>query len=1385
MREDGARITHHATICVSERPSGRNEKNMNKKNIADIYPLSPMQQGMLFHSLYAPESGVYVEQTSCLLQGDLDGAAFIRAWEALLQRYDILRTGFISKGLKEPVQVVHRRVALPVKELDWREYTAGQQEIMLENLLAAERRAGFDLAQPPLMRLALARTGENACRFVWTYHHILLDGWSLPILFQELFVLYEWLRRGEEPPLPRPRPFRDYIAWLRRQDKGKAAAFWQKTLKGFAAPTPLVVNRPAAAQPAEGEYRELDAALPPETTAALKNLARREQLTLNTFVQGAWALLLHRYSGHDDVLFGATVSGRPPELPGSEQMVGLFINTLPVRVQINREQSVLEWLKTLQMQQIELRQYEYSPLVDVQGWSDVPRDLPLFNSILVFENYPIESAAPNGESSLSLSDIRSVEQTNFPLTVVAGAAETLHLKIAYDGRLFAEDTIRRMLGHLGALLQGMADDPARPPVDLPLLTEAEWRQIREEWNGRAADYPLHLPVSKLFEAQAAKTPEAIAVVSENGRLTYDELNRRANQLARHLQKRGVGPETIVGISVSRSPEMLAGIWGILKAGGAYLPLDPAYPAERLAFMLEDAQPKLVLTQSGAANEAVANLPAASLVYLDEDWAEIGQEDEGNLVTAASPDNLAYIIYTSGSTGKPKGVLLQHRGLVNFAEALIEAYGLGGSNQQRVLQFASLSFDASIPEIFTALLSGAALYLPPQDAIADPEKLRRYLQTNRISLITMPPTMLRLLPADDLPDLRVAISAGETCTPDLARRWGRGRRFFNGYGPTEATVGPALNEVDPDNLPPEAASVPIGRPIANMQIYLLDKARRPVPTGVPGEIYVGGVGLARGYLNRPELTAERFVQFSVFSGQFSVFSGQYSASDSLNTAHCAPRTVYRTGDLARRLPGGALEFLGRVDNQVKLRGFRIELEEVEAVLTQHEGVAAAVVALREDRPGEKQLAAYLIAAEGTAVDETALYDWLRQKLPAYMIPARFVALEEFPLLPNGKVDRKRLPAPDRLRGEDAGCAPPRDDLEAGMVKIWEDVLGVRPIGVTDNFFALGGHSLLAVRVIAQMQQKLAQSLQLADLFQTPTIAGLAALLRRREDAPPGPALIGLQTRGEKRPLFFVHPSGGSAHWYVELARHLDGERPFYAIQAQGVYGDAPLHATIEEMAAAYVPLIRERQPEGPYLLGSWSMGVVVAYEMARRLAAQGETVAALIILDQGPVLPADEPEDDAAYYVQVFGKHAPLSLERLRQMTADEQVRHVLAEAQKAGWITPDVTPEQFRLFVRALRTHTEAWRAYEPRPYPGPLTLFRAAIQEEAGLPPDMGWRELALGGVTVLETPGDHLSMIQEPRVQILGEQLRACLNEAEEAEHYQKQGQRHRGHFVGNYSA
>jgi amino acid adenylation domain-containing protein len=1314
---------------------------MNKKNIADIYPLTPMQQGMWFHSLAAPDSGVYVEQLSLTIEGHLDTAAFLHAWDQVIRRHPILRTAFVGEGLKEPVQAVYRQVTLPCTEDDWSHLTPSEQEAQLTAFLQSDRQHGFNLNRPPLMRLSLIRLGKAATQFTWTYHHLLLDGWSLPILLQEVMAFYEAERQGETLTLPPARPFRDYILWLKRQDTSKAEQFWRGTLDGFTAPTPLVVDRPGNGETAV-HFDEIDEALTLQETAGLQALGRRHGLTLNTFVQAAWGLLLHRYSGEDDVLFGATVSGRPPDLPGAEMMIGLFINTLPVRVKIDPERPLLDLLHDVQAQQAELRQYEYSHLVQIQGWSAVPRGRPLFESILVFENYPIEETEPGEAGSLALRNIRSAEQTNFPLTVVAGVDEQVHLKIVYDCGLFDRQTAERMMGHLRTLLAGMITHPDKPIAALPLLTDKEYEQLLNWGSGHVTDYPLDLCTHELFEALAQSQPEETAVVYGDIKLTYLELNQHANQLAHHLQKLAVGPEALVGICVERSLEAIIGLLGVLKAGGAYLPLDPSYPPDRLAFMIADSQPRVLLTVSHLQSAILETLPIVNrqtkIINLDTDWSTIATESAENPSTTTTASNLAYVIYTSGSTGKPKGVLLQHRGLFNFVNALIYEYG-AARRGSRVLQFAPFSFDASVAEIFIALLSGAALYLPAQATIQSPDDLHRYLQENEISLATMPPSMLKLLSSEDLPALGTVISAGEACTPDIVDRWAPGRQFFNGYGPTEVTVGPALYRAKPE-MADTLTAVPIGRPIANTQMFLLDANQRSVPVGVPGEIHIGGLGLARGYLNRPSLTAEKFVP------------NRFQANRAAR--------LYKTGDLARYLPDGNMEFLGRIDHQVKVRGYRIELGEIEAALREHTGVETAILMVREDSPGDQRLVAYVVPVGEAMLETSALRRTLQEKLPAYMIPSAFVVMDSLPLTPNRKIDRKALPAPEGVRATGTGFIAPRNPLEAQITQIWEDVLDVRPIGIQDNFFALGGHSLLAVRVMAQIQEKIASAAALVDLFQGPTIEHLAVTLQRYVQTEAPKPLVALQSQGEKRPLFFVHPSGGSIHWYVELARQMGTERPFYAFQAEGINGNGRLLTTIEEMAAQYINAMRDVQPAGPYQIGSWSMGVVIAYEMAQQLTAAGEIVSLLAILDQGPTLPAAEPESDAAYLVEVFGKELSLSLDDLQQLNADAQIAHVFEKARAVNWITPDVTLTQFRQFVRVLRTHTEAWRSYEIRPYPGPITLFRAEIQDDkSATDTDMGWDKLALGGVTIYDVPGDHLSMIHDPHVQKLAEQLKNCL--------------------------
>jgi amino acid adenylation domain-containing protein len=852
----------------------------------------------------------------------------------------------------------------------------------------------------------------------------------------------------------------------------------------------------------------------------------------------------------------------------------------------------------------------------------------------------------------------------------------------------------------------------------------------------------------VFAERARQTPDAVALTFEGGDVSYRELDRRANQLAHHLRRQGVGPETLVALLVERSPDAIVGILGVLKAGGAYLPLDPQHPRERLRFLLDDAQTPVLVTEQSLQHLA----PAGSMrvVRLDADRDAIAAESVAPPVNTATPDNLAYVIYTSGSTGQPKGALIRHRGVVNFALACARTIGM--NEQDRMLQFFTLGFDASVTEIFMTLLSGATLCMARREDTLATSDLLRFLRDQAVSVVLFPPSLLKLTPAAALPDLRIVISAGEACTREIVAQWAPGRRFFNAYGPTETTVGPTIYSVDAEAGVGDG--VPIGKPIANMTVYVLDERRQPVPIGVPGELYIAGVGLALGYLNRPQLTAERFVELQL-------------ADCGLRGSQFPPIRAYRTGDQVRFLPDGNLEYLGRLDHQVKIRGFRIELGEIEAQLEQHPAIRQAAVLAREDQPGEKRLVAYVAADAGAAPAFEELRAFLQRKLPDYMLPAALVRLDALPVTTNGKVDRKALPAPDGVRPQlRRAFVAPRDLMESQLAQLWEDVLDVRPIGVTDNFHELGGHSLLAVRIVGQIAQRAGIQLPLLTLFQHPTIEGLAGALRRMQHELPDATIVRLNAQPadsaatENLPLFLVHPSGGSVHWYLKLADALGRDQPVYGIQARGLNGDAELHTRIEDMAADYIAALRAVQPQGPYQLGSWSMGVIFVYEMARQLAEQGEPVALLAMLDQGPDVPGVRPDAGAEYLMQVFGKHLPLERELLAPLGDDEQIRYVLDLARRTGWVHPDMTDEQFRHFVTVLRTHTQAWWDYAPKPYAGRVTLVRAAEQTADPAPPaDWGWSRLALGGVEIHEVPGDHIAMMDDPHVRALADCLRASI--------------------------
>jgi natural product biosynthesis luciferase-like monooxygenase protein len=1412
--------------------------------VIEAYPLSHVQEGMLFHHLEG-RRGVYLEQIVGVLMEDVDPAAFEEGWRRVQARHAQLRVGFRWEGLPQPVQDVHEEVPFPFHFEDWR--GEASPEDRLRSFLRRDRKEGFDLRRPPLMRVSLFRLADAEYRFVWTFPHLLLDGRSFPRVIEEAFAFCQALRDGEQLVLPPPPPYRRYVEWLRDRDASADEAFWRQALAGLSGPTSIGLRQPSAA-PDEGEESgERELRLPRESTSALREWAGRHGLTLGTLVQGAWALLLARYGDEDEVVFGITRAGRRA-LSNADEMVGVLINTLPARTRVDAAAPLVPWLRDLRGRLRAMAAHEHAPLVKLQGWSQVPAGTPLFESILVYDSESLEAALRRKGGAWQGRRFQLLERTSYALTLYAYGDPELWLKVSYERRRFEDAAVSRMLGHLCTLLESMPHGSEARLGELPLLTEPERRLLLVERNDTRRDCPAPATLHGQFEAQAQRTPGAVAVIFEDQSLTYAELDARANRLARHLQGLGVTHETLVGVSMERSLEMMVALLGVLKAGGAYVPLDPRYPRERLSFMLQDAQVSVLLTQGRLAE----GLPApARVVRLDSDWEQIARNSEGPVSSAASGSSLAYVIYTSGSTGKPKGVMVEHGSVVNFFSGLDERLQADAGGVW--LAVTSLSFDISVLELFWTLargfkvviqreadrvatpspsrprrgmefslfyfasdegerssdkyrlllegarfadrngfsaiwtperhfhafgglypnpaVAGAALavitqrlqiragsvVLPlhnplrvaeewalvdnlsggrvgvsfasgwqPNDFVLAPEnyaerkelmfrwidrvrrlwrgeavalpgpsgtpvevrtlprpvqhelpvwvtsagsaetyrmageiganvlthllgqsvaelaeklaayrrawkengfpgaghvtlmlhtfvgdsdeevreKVRgpmtaylrtsmglikdvassfpvfrnappgedfdeafrrlppgdmqalldhafaRYFETsgllgssstclrmverlqdigvdevaclidfgvasdevlahlehldrvrreaNRaasarddyslpaqaarhgVTHLQCTPSMASLLVTDEgshatLRRLRKLLVGGEALPGPLAaelRRLVPGE-VINMYGPTETTIWSSTHRLDGGDGA-AAATVPIGRPIANTEFYVVDRGGRLVPEGVAGELLIGGPGVARGYLNRPDLTRDRFV-----ADTFGARPGG---------------RLYRTGDLVRYRSDGALEYLGRTDQQVKIRGHRVELGEIESLLRGHPGVRETVVVAREDAPGDHRLVAYLVPEEGALPTSEGLRRHLRDQLPEHMVPSAFVLIGALPLTPNGKVDRRALPAPQSARSESAGpFVSPQSELERAIAAIWQDVLGVSRVSTQDNFFDLGGHSLLAVQVHSRLRQVMDREVSLTDLFRFPSIRVLAAHL----------------------------------------------------------------------------------------------------------------------------------------------------------------------------------------------------------------------------------------------------------------------------------------------------
>jgi amino acid adenylation domain-containing protein len=1084
----------------------------------NLRPLSHGQRAMWFQHQVAPDSIQNPFYTVRVLS-PLDVPLLRNIFQTIVNWHDSLRMTFeLHEG--EPVYRVHDEYESFFVHEDANEWSEEELTIRLKE----ETDRPFDLERGPLFRVYVFTRSETDYVLMFAAHHIIIDLWSMAIILNELSILYPGVLDGsidlDKIPSPHKYHYDDFVRWQEKMlpsRKGeKLWRYWSETLAGD---LPVLELQPDRPRPPVQTFngRSLSYQLDMDLTNQLKGVAKQHGVTLFHILVATYNTLLFRYTGQEDLIVGAPMIGRSKT--AFTGVVGYFVNPVALRTQLNGDMKfsdlLLQIRKTV-LEAISKHDYPFSLLVEKLHPERDPRHLPIFQTMFVYQKtHPMyddrlsKFALDIDGLEMELAGLKmetmSLEKDTaaFDLTfMMAEMAESVGATITYNTDLFDESTISRLWWHYKKLLLEIVVDAERAISEIPILTDEELNTLLVQFNNTRQSFPEDECIHQLFENQVVRTPEAVAVSIDNNSITYGELNRRANRLAHYLKAMGVGPDTVVGLFVERSLEMIVGMLAVLKAGGAYVPMDPVYPMDRLAFMLQDARVPILLTQSSLMDR----LPTLTcrVLYLDKEWESTARKYveviynqsmdhitlDDNPSCDATPDNLAYVIYTSGSTGRSKGVMVQHRGVSNLVNAQTKGFGI--TAKSRVLQFASISFDASVSEVFMTLLNGARLVLARRETLLSAPDLQKLLEDQEITTVTLPPSLLSLLPAEELTTLETVISAGESCPPEIGERWSRGRRFYNAYGPTECTIGPTYflyndshlsgaskkrrSAVDALEEQTRPASIPIGQPIDNTQIYLLDKDLQPVPLGVPGEICIGGVGLARGYLGRPEMTSEKFIP-----NPFSIEHDE---------------RLYRTGDLGRFLPDGNIEFIGRTDYQVKVRGFRIELGEIESILNNHRLVKQSVVVLQGDDLSNKKLAAYVIPEDNTTLSVNDLRDQVRKYLPEYMMPSGFKIMDYLPLNASGKVDRRRLPDIDAdPREREAAYVPPQTGLERNIAAIWQEVLKVEIVGMDDNFFDLGGHSLLMTKAHVRLQQVLEQEFSIIELFSHPTVRSLAEFVNQ--------------------------------------------------------------------------------------------------------------------------------------------------------------------------------------------------------------------------------------------------------------------------------------------------
>lgn len=1143
-----------------------------RDQVQDMYYLSPMQEGMLFHTLHHQEKGFYVEQMDMNVKGTLRHDLLERSMNIIVERYDIFRTVFLHERVKRPVQVVLKERPFTLDVVDLQDLSEDEQLERIEKFKQQDQLRGFDLSKDSLMRASVFQTGPASYRWIWSYHHILLDGWCFGLVVQELFAIYHALLHDVPYKLEPVKPYKEYIQWLEKQDKQASLQYWQQSLAGFDGQFTFKEQRK---QTNEHELGEIEWSMSKEETAALSELALQQNATLSSALQSVWSILLSRYQRSNDVLFGTVVSGRPADLAGVDRMVGLFINVIPRRIQLTDHMTFRALLSETQQQSLAAEPHQYIPIYDIQAKTGQQH---LIDHIVVFENVP---AAKKDEKEARLGftveDMNVYEKSNYDLNLLASPGEELQLKLSFNKRAFDPQFVHKLKEQLSLLINEAVKHPEQSVHTLSLVTKQEKQLILEEWNAPELEHD-QLYLSKWFEHNVRKQPNAVALSAEEQTMTYAELNEQANRLARHLQKNGAAHQTVIAILADRTPELIVSLLAVLKAGAAYVPIDPDYPESRIQYMLKDSGATHLLTHSSFIGQAKGLGFAGTYLFADDQ--EILLMSSENLPLEAGLHDTAYIMYTSGTTGQPKGIMTTHS---NIARVVKNTNYLTISETDTLLSLSNSVFDGFTFDVYGALLNGAKLVLPKKDTILDMHELTELIKRESISVMFVPTALFNLLvdeETDWMRSVRKVLFGGERASVQHVRKafdvMGKGR-LINVYGPTESTVFATYYPVD-EAPPLEAHSIPIGKPINQTGAYILSQQGQLQPIGMVGELCLSGKGLAKGYLNRSDLTKEAFITHPFAAGE----------------------RLYRTGDLAYFRADGLIEYAGRVDDQVKIRGHRIELTEIEAHLLMHPGVKqAALITDQHDTQQHTRLLAYMTCEEEWKDKVEVIKSGLKEKLPAYMQPHELIRLEKMPLTPNGKVDKRQLPKPEVHQGN-RHVKLPANEVEQKLLVMWREVLERDDISTDDHFFEIGGHSLKAMSLLSKVSKEFDVQVPIHLLFETPTIEAISRYIQQQDHEASGYLVF---NESQTPTVFALPPLPGYGFIYQEAAKTLDSVRliAFDFIEA-------------DHRMTQYIQHIQHLQPEGPLTLMGYSGGCYLAFELVQSLEQAGRMVEKVIMID---------------------------------------------------------------------------------------------------------------------------------------------------------------------------